>query len=405
MEKTLKVGILRETKIPPDPRVPLTPIQILALGELYPFVQFFVQPSDFRSYTNEEYENLDISLKEDLSDCDILMGVKEVNKHALIPEKTYLFFTHVTKGQLHNRDLFRELANKKIRLLDYEYLTTNTGERVVAFGRYAGIVGSYNGLRAIGLKTNRFKLEPPHKYHDLKEMWKSLRLIELNPGLKILVTGDGRVANGALETLNICNIARVKPEDFLIREFDGPVVCQIGPEYYARHKKGLKFDYKHFINYPDEYESAILPFTMVTDILITGHFWDPRSPVFFTGDDMKKTGFRISVIADISCDVKGPVPSTLRSTTISDPFYDYNPLLETEEPAFSRSGNITVMAIDNLPGELPRDASLDFGRQLMQNAMHDLLAEAKSPMIERATVLMYGKLTPQFSYLNDYLNG
>jgi len=405
VEKTLKVGILRETKIPPDRRVPLTPLQIIALEELYPFVQFFIQPSDFRSYSNEEYEHLDISLKEDLYDCDIMMGVKEVDKHALIPEKTYLFFGHVTKGQPHNRDLFRELADKKIRLIDYEHLTTNNGARVVAFGRYAGIVGAYNGLRASGIKTNKFKLKPPHQYRDLNEMWKGLRLIELNPELKILVTGEGRVANGALETLNICNIARVKPEDFLTREFDGPVVCQIGPEYYARHKKGLKFDYNHFIKYPDEYESIFLPFTMITDILITGHYWDPRSPVFFTGADMKKPGFMISVIADISCDVNGPIPSTSRSTTISDPFYDYNPFLETEEPAFSQSGNITVMAIDNLPGELPRDASLDFGRQLMQNAMHDLLSEAKSPMIERATVLMYGKLTPQFSYLKDYLNG
>jgi len=140
-------------------------------------------------------------------------------------------------------------------------------------------------------------------------------------------------------------------------------------------------------------------------LLITGHYWDPRSPVFFSKDDIKKSGFRITVIADISCDINGPIPSTLRASTISDPFYGYNPRLETEEPAFSRPENITVMSVDNLPGELPRDASTDFGMQLMQNALHDLFSETESPMIERATILKFGKLTPTFNYLNDYLHG
>jgi hypothetical protein len=235
-------------------------------------------------------------------------------------------------------------------------------------------------------------------------MWAGLRLIELKPGLKILVTGDGRVAHGAVETLNVCNIVQVNPEDYLNREFDVPVFCRIGPEYYTRHKTGQQFSFRHFTKHPEEYESTFLPFTKVTDILITGHYWDPRSPVFFTKDDMKANDFRISVIADISCDVNGPIPSTLRATTISDPFYGYNPHLETEELAFSRPANITVMSIDNLPGELPRDASHDFGKQLMQNALHYLISGSGSPMIERATILKNGQLTPTFSYLVDYLN-
>jgi hypothetical protein len=299
--------------------------------------------------------------------------------------------------------MFRELAEKNISLVDYEYLTSDKGERVVAFGRWAGIVGAYNGLRARGIKTNRFKLKPAYQCRDLDEMWAGLRLIELKPGLKILVTGNGRVANGALETLNICNIVQVKPDDFLNREFDGPVVCQLGPEHYVRHKSKKQFSFSHFTRHPYDYESAFLPFTKVTDILITGHYWDPRSPVFFTKDEMKKSDFRISVIADISCDINGPLPSTLRTSTISDPFYGYNPHLETEEPAFTRPSNITVMSIDNLPGELPRDASLDFGKQLMRNAFHDLFTNAGSQMIKRATILKNGKLTPAFAYLEDYL--
>jgi saccharopine dehydrogenase (NAD+, L-lysine forming) len=405
MDKKLKVGILRETKNPPDRRVPLTPPQIVALEELYPDVEFFVQPSDYRCYSNEEYEYLDIPLKEDLRECDILLGVKEVDIRTFIPGKTYMFFAHVAKQQPHNIEMFREMAAKDLSLIDFEYLTDDKGLRVVAFGRHAGIVGAYNGLRARGIKTNRFKLKPAYQCHDLDEMWAGLRLIELKPGLKILITGDGRVAHGAMETLGVANVVQVQPDDFLTRDFDVPVFCQIGPEFYTRHKDGLNFNFNHFHNNPHEYESTFLRFTKVTDILITGHYWDPRSPVFFSKDDMKSSDFRISVIADISCDVNGPIPSTTRATTISDPFYAWNPYLEVEEPAFSRLTNVTVMSIDNLPGELPRDASLDFGKQLMTNVLHDLLTQAASPMLERATILHDGKLTGRYKYLSKYLHG
>jgi saccharopine dehydrogenase (NAD+, L-lysine-forming) len=404
MGRTLKVGILRETKNPADRRVPLTPPQIVALEELYPNVEFFVQPSDFRCYSNEEYEYLDIPMKEDLRECDILMGVKEVDKRTFIPCKTYLFFAHVAKKQPHNLEMFRAMCENKLGLIDFEYLTTDAGQRVVAFGRHAGIVGAYNGLRARGIKTNNFKLKPAYQCHDLDEMWAGLRLIKLKPELKILITGDGRVANGAVETLNIANVVQVDPEDYLNREFNVPVFCQIRPEHYTRHKNGERFNFSQFVKSPHEYESTFLPYTKVTDILITGHYWDPRSPVFFTTEDMRSNDFRISIIADISCDINGPIPSTTRATTISDPFYSYNPFLEIEEPAFSKQTNITVMSIDNLPGELPRDASLDFGKQLMHNVLHDLLTETASPMIERASIIRDGKLTSRYDYLTDYLN-
>jgi saccharopine dehydrogenase (NAD+, L-lysine forming) len=403
MEKIVRIGVLRETKNPPDRRVPLTPPQIIALQELYPFTEFYVQPSTIRCYSDEEYRYLGIPVREDLSFCDILLGVKEVDKRTFIPGKSYMFFAHVAKRQSHNRDMFREMSARNISLIDYEYLTTDSGERVVAFGRWAGIVGAYNGIRAWGIKTNSFILKPAHQCHDLEEMWAGLRLVGLKQGLKVLVTGGGRVANGAMETLNVCNLTEVKPEDFLNREFEAPVVCQIGPEYYTAHKMGEPFDFKHFIKFPEEYKSSFLPFTRVTDILVAGHYWDPRSPVLFTKGEMKNENFRISVIADISCDVNGSVPSTLRATTIADPFYDYNPKLEKEEPAFIRQSDITVMSIDNLPGELARDASHDFGNQLMKNVLHDIFNNTESPMIRRAKILSNGKLTVHFAYLEDYL--
>jgi saccharopine dehydrogenase (NAD+, L-lysine forming) len=404
MDRTLKVGILRESKNPPDRRVPLTPPQIVALEEMYPDVEFFVQPSDTRCYSDEEYDYLDIPLREDMKYCEILLGVKEVDKRLFIPGKTYMFFAHVAKKQPHNREMFREMIRNRIRLIDYEYLTTEEGQRVVAFGRHAGIVGAYNGLRARGINTNRFKLKPAYQCRDLDEMWAGLRLIDIKPGIKVLVTGDGRVAHGAMETLNICNFVQVTPEEFLAKEFDVPVVCQIGPDRYTNHKMGKPFNFRHFTRHPEEYESSFLPYTKFTDVLIACHFWDPRSPNFFTKEDMKKHDFRISVIADISCDINGPLPSTLRASTIADPFYDYNPYLETEEPAFSRPSNITIMAVDNLPGELPRDASLDFGRMLMNSVLDDILTRTESPMIERATLIKDGRLMPEYSYLEDYLN-
>jgi saccharopine dehydrogenase (NAD+, L-lysine forming) len=403
MEKRLKIGILRETKNPPDRRVPLTPPQIVALEEVYPDVEFYVQPSDSRCYSDEEYDYLGIPLKEDLRDCDILLGVKEIDKRTFIPGKTYLFFAHVAKKQPHNLDMFRELIAQKIKLIDYEYLTTDKGQRVVAFGRHAGIVGAYNAIRARGIKTNRFRLKPAYMCHDLDEVWAGLRLIQLLPGLRILVTGEGRVSAGAMETLRVLNLVEVSHDDFLNRQFDVPVVCQIGPQHYTRHKDGLPFDFHDFVKNPLNYESAFLPYSRVTDILVTGHYWDPRSPVFFTADDMKKPDFRINIVADISCDVKGPLPCTLRASTIADPFYAYNPSLQTEEPAFSRPTNITVMAVDNLPGELPRDASQDFGKQLIQNVLHDLIVKGNSPMLKRATITDNGLLTAHYSYLEDYL--
>lgn len=403
MEKNLKIGILRETKNPPDRRVPLTPPQIIALEEYYPRVQFFVQPSDSRCYSDEEYDYLDIPLREDLRDCDILLGVKEIDKRTFIPGKTYLFFAHVAKKQPHNREMFHEMVSRKVRLIDYEYLTTDSGQRLVAFGRHAGIVGAYNALRARGIKTNKFRLKPAYQCHDLDEVWAGLRLIQLLPGLKILVTGDGRVSSGIMETLNILNLVHVTPEDFLIRQFHVPVVCQIRPEHYIRHIRGNQFNFGDFVKNPGDYESAFVPFTKVTDILITGHFWDPRAPVFFTIDDMRDEDFRISVVADISCDVKGPIPCTVRASTIADPFYSFNPHLGIEEPAFSRSSNITVMAVDNLPGELPREASQDFGKQLMQKVLYDLIMNRDSRMIKRAIITENGNLSAQYSYLSDYL--
>jgi len=404
MSKRLKIGVLRETKNPPDKRVPVTPSQVVKLTERFQDADIYVQPSDIRCYNDEEYQYLDLNMKEDLNDCDILLGVKEVDPKALIANKTYMFFSHVAKKQPYNRGLLQEVIKKKIRLVDYEYLTDYNNQRIVAFGRWAGIVGAYNGLRARGIRTDNFELKPAHQCKDMDEMYAGLKKIKLEKK-KILVTGGGRVAMGAMETLSQLNIREVTPEEFLNQEFNEPVLCRIDPEHYVEHKGGMLFDLQHFFKHPEEYKSTFKRYTKVTDILVACHFWDPKSPNFITKEDYLDPDFKITVVADVSCDVDGPIASTVKASTIAEPFFGYNPETGKAEPPFTSSKNITVMSVDNLPGELPRNASSDFGANLLDKVYPSLFGSDDTGMIERATITKDGKLTERYAYMQDYLEG
>jgi alanine dehydrogenase len=404
MNDIRRVGILRETKNPPDRRVALSPAQAITFQERFPDAGLCIQPSFIRGFEDEEYRYLELEMKEDLSDCDLLIGIKEVDYTSFIPDKTYMFFAHVGKKQPHNRKMLQEIVRKGITLIDYEYLTDYDGKRLIAFGRWAGMVGAYNGLRARGLRNDSFTLKPAHECHDMEEMFSGLRRLQLK-AKKILITGGGRVAGGAMETLRVLNIREVTPKEFLEKDFDEPVLTRLDPHDYVQHKHGKAFDLHHFYKHPDEYESTFKPYQKVADLYIAAHYWDPRSPHFITREDMKEPDFNISVIADVSCDVDGPIYSTLRASTIADPFYDYNPKTEQEEPPFTSKDNITVMAVDNLPGELPRDASHEFGQTLLDEIFPYLLGNDDKGIIQRATITRNGKLTEAYKYLQDYVDG
>jgi len=400
----MKIGILRENKTPPDKRVPLTPEQCVEVQQQFPNVKILVQPSAIRCFADNEYTELEITLNEDLSDCDILMGVKEERIEDLIEGKKYLIFAHVIKKQPYNRELLQTILKKNIQLIDYEVLTNREGFRIIGFGRFAGLVGAYSGLRAFGIRNQFFDLKPAHECENLAEMMINMDTINLPP-LKIAVTGDGRVANGVLEILNYLKIARLTPEQYLTTEKPNlPVYTQLLPENYVRRKNGYEFDLFHFFLNPTEYENAFLPFTETTDLLMAAAYWDPKAPVLFTTDNMRSKSFRISVISDITSDIEGSVPSTKRSSTIEEPYYDYNPVTEELEPAFSSKENITVQAVDNLPCELPKDASLDFGRNLIDKVFPSLLGEDTDGIVERASITKNGKLTHKFSYLQDFVD-
>jgi len=340
---------------------------------------------------------------EDVTGCDILMGVKEVESGKLLPGKTYLFFSHTAKKQPYNRSLLQEAVQKKIRLVDYEYLTSPGGVRVVAFGRWAGVVGAYNGLRAYGMRTGRFSLRPAHACRDLEDLVAGLKGIDLGK-TRIAVTGGGRVAGGALEILDVLSVKEVSPAAYLSSTFDGAVYTRLDPWHYTRRKDGAAFDFGHFTKFPELYENTFLPYARRTDMYIACHFWDPGAPGLLSAKDLRGGSVPIRIIADISCDIGGPIASTLRASTISDPFYGYDPVSGKESDPFDGQ-SVTVMAVDNLPGELPRDASVDFGESLLEHVLPELLGVNETGMIGRASITENGSLTPEYAYLKDYLEG
>jgi saccharopine dehydrogenase (NAD+, L-lysine-forming) len=396
----IRIGILREGKVPPDKRVPLLPDQCRQILKTYNNISLVVQPSDIRCISNQEYIDMGLTLQEDLSNCDILIGVKEVPVHLLIPDKTYLFFTHTIKKQPHNQKLLQTALERKIKLIDYEKLTDTSGVRVIAFGRFAGIVGTYNGLLMYGKKFGLYDLKRAYQCFDYNEMKKELEKVKL-PDLRIALTGAGRVGNGAAEILSFLNIKKVSPQDYLNKEFKGPVYTQLSSKDYHRKKDNSVWNNEEFYTHPERFESTFQKILPITDLLIAGAYWNPEAPRLFSREDVEKN-FKIKVIADITCDIGGSIPTTIKASTIYDPCYDYNPRTHALEAPFSNSENITVMSVDNLPGELPRDASRDFGQQLIQNVFPSLLNQDSQGIIARGTICKDGHLCPDFEYLRDY---
>jgi alanine dehydrogenase len=402
MKKT-RIALIREGKNPPDKRVPFTPLQVEEILQDYPEVDVCVQHSDLRCYKDEEYRALEIPIVENVSGCDILMGIKEVPVTQLIPEKTYLFFSHTIKKQPYNRKLLQAILEKNIRLIDYETLRDTLGNRLVAFGRYAGIVGAYNGLWTYGKKHGIFSIRRAHECFDINDLKLELRKVTLPP-VRIILTGSGRVARGAMETLDSAGIRKVSPEDFLHKGFNEPVYVQLGSGDYHRRIEGGHFNRHEFHLFPERYRSDFREYLKVAQILMAGAFWNPQAPVLFSREDMLEPWFGVDTIADITCDIRGSVPSTIQATSISDPVYDYDPTSDSAVPGFSNPKLVTVMSIDNLPCELPRSASEEFGRDLIDRILKPLLDGDVDRIIERATIAENGKITKEFSYLQDYVD-
>lgn len=396
----MKIALLREGKIPADKRVALSPKQCLEVLNQYPGLVLVVQPSPIRKFTDQDYLDLGIVLQEDLSDCDVLIGVKEVPKKDLIPHKTYFYFSHTIKEQPYNKSLLLKMLSLNIRMIDYEVLTNEKSKRLIGFGRYAGIVGCYNGFLAYGKRTGSFSLKPAYLCEDRKEMEIELRKIQLEP-IKIILTGSGRVGNGILELINIIGIRQVSPNEFLNNSFDEPVFVHLNTLDYNKRIDGSASSKSDFYTNPGSYQSDFLKFAKIAEMFIAGHYYAAGSPFLFTREDAKSKEFKIRTVADVSCDINGPIACTIQPSTIQNPIYGYNPFTELIDD-YAKPDVIAVMAVDNLPCELPKDSSIDFGAELIKHILPCLLSTDPHKVIERATICENGKLTEQFSYLESY---
>lgn len=399
----MKFGIIKERKNPPDRRVVFTPTELVKLKEQFPQAEIKVESSDIRVFSDEEYSKLGFEVSNDLTDCDVLIGVKEVPVDALIPNKKYFFFSHTIKKQPYNKKLLVACLEKNIRLIDHETIVNETNHRLIGFGRYAGIVGAYNGFRAFGIKFELFNLPKAETLADKAALVERLRRPMLPP-IKIVLTGHGKVGMGAKEILDAMKIKEVSIEDYLTKTFDRPVYTQIDVLDYNKRKDGTVTTKEDFYKNPQEYVSDFERFTKVSDMFMAGHFYGNGAPVILTREMLNAPDNKIKVVADISCDVDGPIACTLRASTIAEPLYGYYPSEGIEVPV-SHPGAVVVMAVDNLPCELPKDASEGFGEMFLEHVIPAFFNSDKDGILERAKITENGQLTARFNYLQDYVDG
>ncbi|MNF30268.1 NAD(P) transhydrogenase subunit alpha [compost metagenome] len=398
----MKFGILKERKNPPDRRVVFSPSELAKIKQQYHDCSVKVESSDIRIFTDSEYKDLGIEVTNDVSDCDVLFGVKEVPVADLIPNKAYFFFSHTIKKQPYNRKLLQAILEKNIDLYDHETIVDAHNRRLIGFGKYAGIVGTYNGIRAFGIKFELFKLPKAETLSGKEALISHLKRLVLPP-LKFVITGTGKVGNGAKEILDAMKIKEVSVENYLTKTYTQPVYTQLDVLEYNKRKDGKVLDFNDFFQNPQEYVSDFERFTKVSDIYITGHFHANEAPAILTREMLMAKDCKIKVVADISCDVNGPIACTLRSSTIAEPLYGYLPSEDKEVDVFHPAA-VVVMAVDNLPCELPKDASEGFGEMFIEHVVPAFFNGDKDGILQRAKITEKGKLTPRFSYLQDYVD-
>ena len=405
MDKQLtNIGIVRESRNDEN-RTPLVPEHIKKYKESNPNINFIIQPSNSRCFSDEEYELCGAKINENLNECSIIFGVKEIDPNILINNRTYLFFSHTFKInkqqkniEKNKKDLLLSILNKKITLIDYENIRGKNGTRCLGFGRFAGIVGCYNTLNLLLRVLGKQSLASAYKINDYERLVLNLKNLYF-PKTKILVTGDGRVAKGVIELLNQTNIKAVSKKDFLEKKFDQPIFCNLETKDYVTNNSSTNFNLEHFINNPQDYSSSALQYLKETDILISAHYWDPSSPKIFENEDLKDLQ-NLKIVGDITCDINGSVPTTIRSTTIEEPNYwiERYTLKEIDE----NNDGIAVMAVDNLPSELPRDSSTEFSEGIINEVLPFLLKEDDGRILN-GTITTDGSFLEKYNYLNDYI--
>lgn len=396
MQMTL--GLIRERKNPPDQRAVLSPSQCTDLLHHYPSLRILVEPSEIRAFANQDYVDAGCQLTDQLSDADWLLGVKEVPVDHLHPGKTHFFFSHTYKRQPSNRDLLKACVDKGVRLIDWELLKHNH-DRVIGFGVYAGLVGAYEALRGYGMKRKEFDLSPALKLGTVSELKRSLQAT--NTSLRAAITGSGRVASGARDMLLAAGLKEVSPEAYLSNEQAACFTVLPASAYVQRSSDG-GFNKGEFYQRPDLYRNNFLRFARCTDLYLACHYWKDGSPPFFTAEDACHPDFNIQFVGDISCDIDGPVACTLRPSTADSPFYGWNPQKHQETDLLAK-GSIGVLAVDNLPSQVPMDATEGFGKAFIEQVLKPHLRGEGEDMLWQASECANGSLTNKFKHLAGYM--
>ena len=410
--KIITLAVLRESRIDEN-RTPFSPSQISNLLNKFSNLKIIVQPSKRRCFKNEDYLKAGAQITDDLSSADIIFGVKEVDISTLIKDKTYLFFSHTSKvrqniGQtikdkaiIYKKELLREVIKKNITLIDYENVREVSGEgfRYLGFGRFAGIIGTYNTLNLYLKLYHKQPLARAFEINNYEEIKKLISKQNFNK-LKILLIGSGRASKGAIEMLECANIKQVSINDYLNKKYDEAIFTNISASKHVERKDGENSSYQDYILNPHKYDSKVKKYLFNTDMFIACHYWDPKFPKLFTPNQINEFK-NLKIIGDVTCDINGSVPTTIRSTSIAKPYYsiDMNSMKEID---LSTKG-IAVMAVDNLPSELPQDASEEFGSNVMSEILPYLLGKDDG-RINRATTASNGKFLSNFTYLNDFVN-
>ena len=398
----IKIGLIREGKTPSDNRVSLTPAQCKWIHKNSDSVKVIVQSSSTRCFSDREFLMAGVEVRENISDCDIFLGIKEIPVEELIAEKIYLFFSHTKKQQPRNQKLLSAILDKGITLIDYECLEHEDGQRIIGFGFFAGVVGAHNGMMAYGNRTGTYNLDRVYKQRNFRELIHTYFGLKL-PNIKIVVTGSGRVAHGVLEIMNLMEVVEVEPDEYLQKKFSYPVYTQLKGTDLYEHGIHKNYSREHFHLHAEEYQCKFLPYSHVSDILMNGVYWEKHFPRLFERTAIQNKDFALQTIADIADDAGGSVPINLGDQTIDDPVYGVD-RKTLEKTAPNLPGSIDIMAVGNLPNELPRDASRYFGEQLIKYVLLDLVSGG-SDILDKATIVKNGKLTEHFEYLRQYAEG
>ena len=410
--KIITLAIIREARID-ESRTPLSPTQISNLLNKYSNLKIIVQPSKKRCFKDEEYLKAGAQINDDLGLAEIIFGVKEVEISTLLKDKTYFFFSHTSKvrqyiGQTikdkaikYKKELLKEVIKKNITLIDYENVRNISGEgyRYLGFGRFAGIIGTYNTLNLYLKLQNQKPLPRAFEINNYEKIKKLISKHNFNK-IKILLTGSGRASKGAIEMLKHANIRQVSLNDYLKKKYNESIFCNISAKKHIERKDNKISSYQDFILNPHEYNYKVKNYLFDTDVFITCHYWDPKYPKLFSPKQINKFK-NLKVIGDVTCDINGSVPTTIRSTSITKPYYSIDPN-SMKEIELGNKG-VAVMAVDNLPSELPKEASEEFGNSVMSEILPYLINKDDG-RINRATTASNGKFCSKFTYLNDFIN-